>query len=122
MTLRLLGVMALVLTASVGAVSALSGVSPTRLLGLVAVGGVPPGANAVPHKGGAGGAVIPMYSDGWSDDSGIAIATDFEAPVPDPASLAEVAAARRGGAARGIARFEQELARLGHPRSDQEAL
>jgi hypothetical protein len=119
MAFRLLGVMTLALTASLGAVAALTGLSPTRLLDLVPVGG---GASARPKAGVADAPrAIPIYSDGWFDDSGMAIATDFEAAVTDPASLGQVGDARQDRGARGMARFEQELARLGRPRSDQEA-
>src|SRR5207244_2697531 len=62
-----------------------------------------------------------LASDGAVDDSGIFLAVAFEAPVTDPASLAQVGAARQGRAARGIARFEAELAKLGAPKSDRDA-
>ena len=97
MAFRLLGVMTLALTASLGAVAALTGLSPSRLLDLVPAGG----ASARPTKAGPAGVAdapraIPIYSDGWFDDSGIAIATDFEAPVTDPSSLAQVARCAKG--------------------------
>jgi hypothetical protein len=120
---RVLVVMVLALGVSLGAVAALTGSNPARLFGLVAAGGTTggPGARTGAGAGAVGRPAIPLYSDGWFDDSGIAIATDFEAPVTDPASLAEVSAARTDRAARGIGRFERELARIGRPRSDDES-
>jgi tetratricopeptide (TPR) repeat protein len=54
---------------------------------------------------------VPLYSDGWFDDSGFAIATQFEAPMSDPESLAEVGTARARRTARGIERLTSQLAR-----------
>ena len=91
MALRLLGVFALAVAASLGAVAALTGLSPRRLLELAVTGGNPartPGAGRSPARLGVGPAraataraPFPLYSDAWFDDSGIFLAVQFEAPV-----------------------------------------
>ncbi len=119
--LRFLCVLALILAASLGAVAALTGLGPGSLLELASGGGKPsgPGPGSVRR---AGPQDIPLYSDVWIDDSGIALAVEYEEAETDPASLAQVAAAREGRAARGIARLTEKLVRLGRPRSDGEAI
>ena len=122
---RLLGLLALVLAASLLGVAAISGLSPTRLLELASPKGSSPGAGAArtprPRaRAGAARETFPLYSDIWFDDSGMFLATDFEAPVMDPTSLAQVGASRQGRGERGIARIEAELTRLGQPQSERE--
>jgi hypothetical protein len=121
MAFRGLGVATFVLAASVAALAAITGQNPARLVGLLFAGGATKPPTRPQVAGSAGRAAIPLYGDGWFDDSGMAIATDFEEPVTDPASLVQVGAARKGRGMRGIARFEQELARLGTPRSEPDA-
>ena len=65
--------------------------------------------------------VVPLYSDVWFDDSGIFLATAFEVPVTDPTSLEQVGLARQGRGARGIATVSEELARLGTPKTVDDA-
>src|SRR5262245_21164635 len=117
MAFRMFGVVSLVLVASLGGVAALTGLSPAGLLGLVAPSRAAVRPVAWPAKAVPARPPVPTYSDGWLADSGMAIAADFEGPITDPTSLAQVGAERAGRAARGIATFEQELARLGRPRS-----
>ncbi len=121
LAVRLLAVLALVAAASLGAVAALSGLSPVRLLELATAARAAPRRGAVAERTSAAAKALPLYSDVWFDDSGIFLAVEFEAPVADPASLAQVSAARRGRAARGIARLEAELAPLGQPQTDRQA-
>src|SRR5262249_7096990 len=107
-SLRVSGVAALMAAILWGG-APLVGLGPRRPIGLVSRGGrSKPGLGRA--KAAADAAPIPIFGDGWFDDSGIAIATDFEAPVVDAASLAQVGAAREGRGRRGIARIEQELA------------
>src|SRR5262245_51085392 len=103
LAVRFLGVVVFVTAASLVAVAALTGLSPSALLGLVSAGSAASKPTARPPPAAPARQSVPLYSDGWLDDSGMAIATDFEAPVTDPASLVQVGAARTGRAARGIA-------------------
>jgi hypothetical protein len=118
MAFRILAVLVLIVVVSLGAIAALTGLSPAQLLALSGVGAAP----AAPRGGPAAAREeVALYSDVWVDDSGAALAFEFEAEVTDPTSLAQVGAARTGRAARAIARIEQELAGLGRPRNDREA-
>jgi hypothetical protein len=65
---------------------------------------------------------VPLYSDGWFDDSGFAVAKEFEAAVADPRELGQVGDARRGRGERGIAQLERMAAKLSARRSPQEAV
>ena len=114
---RFLAVAAFVLAAVLAGVAALAGMSPTRLLGLFADRRV----TVRPTRAAATPEVVPLYSDVWFDDSGIFLATAFEATVTDPGSLAQVGLARQGRGARGIATIGGELARIGTPRTDDDA-
>jgi len=116
---RVLSVMLVACLGTFGAVSALTGLSPTSLLSLMNV----KAAKAKPaSKTVAGREALPLYSDGWFDDSGMAIATDFEAPMSDPTSLAQVGESRKERVARGLSKFEGALSRLGNPKSEADAV
>src|SRR5262249_5859161 len=67
---RLLCVLALIVMASLGAVAALTGLGPRRLLELTPAGRGPSGQSPAPARR-AGPRDIPLYSDFWVDDSGI---------------------------------------------------
>ena len=114
-------VLALIAMASLGAVAALTGLGPRELLKLTSAGSPSPRPEFAPARR-TGERMLPLYSDVWIDDSGISLAVQFEEPQTDPTSLAQVAAARQGRAARGIARYSGRLAMIGRPRSDPEAL
>jgi tetratricopeptide (TPR) repeat protein len=120
-TFRFLCMLVLIVMASVGAVAALTGLGPKQLLALWLAGGAPARAGPAPARRPAA-QEIPLYSDVWIDDSGISLAVECEQTPTDPASLAQVAAARKGRGARGIARFTESLAQLGLPRTDREAM
>ncbi|HLH27915.1 MAG TPA: FG-GAP-like repeat-containing protein, partial [Acidimicrobiales bacterium] len=119
--LRLLGVLAVILTTSLGALAALTGLSPKRLLELAS----PREASRKPRPARARPAPaaeqLPLFSDVWVDESATLLATRCEQTETDPSSLAQVGAARRGRAERGIAWTREKLARLGPPKSDDEA-
>jgi tetratricopeptide (TPR) repeat protein len=121
-TVRLLGVLAVVVTTSLGAVAALTGLSPRRLLELASVGSAPPKPSPAPVRTSRARDEFPLYSDVWVDDSGIYLASRFEQTETDPTSLAQVAAARKGRGTRAIARTEERLKQIAQPKSDREAL
>src|SRR5689334_20063036 len=108
--LRFLCVIVLIVMASLGAVAALTGLSPRQFLALTPAGRASPGP--APARRSAAQA-IPLYSDVSVDDSGISLAVQYEQAESDPGSLAQVAAARKGRGERGIARLAEKLARLG---------
>ena len=123
--LWILGVMLVVVVASLAAVAALMETSPTKLVGLL----VDPKGTWTSNARSSGKSTVyaareemPLFSDSWLEDVGMLVATDFETPLTDPTSLAQVSAARRGRAVRGIAELEGQLARMGKPKSDDEAV
>ncbi len=120
--LRLAGVLAVVMATSLAVVSALTGLDPRQLIGLVSARGAAPRRIEPPARTSRGREEFPLYSDVWVDDSGTFFATRFEQAETDPTSLAQVGAARKGRAARGIARTEERLRELGRPKSDREAM
>ena len=122
--MRLLGVIGVIFSISLAAVAALTGTSPRQLLGFASVGASRPGSRPGPVSGRPSrpSEDFPLYSDVWIDDSATFLATRFEQPETDPASLAQVGAARIGRAARGIAKIEERLRQLGQPKSDREAM
>ena len=83
------------LVASLAAVAMLTGLSPTDLLKLMAAR---THAIRADHEACSRrcrrSRMVPLYSDVWYDDSGISTAIDFEAPVTDITSLAQVGAAQ----------------------------
>jgi len=122
MAFRFLGILALGTVASLGVTAALSGLSPAQLLDLAGARDGSASARARPAIAAHPAKPVPLYSDVWFDDSGVFLAIECETPVTDPASLDQVGAARRGRAARGIARIEADLRRLGRPKSDRDAM
>ena len=52
---------------------------------------------------------IPLYSEDWTDDSGLGIAMRYSRPITDPQSLEQVRTSDQGRGERGIARLSEEL-------------
>ena len=52
---------------------------------------------------------IPLYSEDWTDDSGLGIAMRYSRPITDPQSLEQVRTSDQGRGERGIARLGDEL-------------
>ena len=55
---------------------------------------------------------VPLFSDGWIDDSGYGLAVSFSASPADPTSLAEIGSSAASRGRRGITALEAQLAAL----------
>jgi hypothetical protein len=88
--------------------------------------GAPSGRAAVPGDlppAGEAGArpAIPLYSEGWVDDSGASEALTYSRPIADPQSLEQVRARGEGRADRGIDRLREVLAAVDRRTADGRA-
>src|SRR5262249_25467491 len=73
----------------------------------------PTGADrASPRDEGVPGPPVPLFSDGFVDDSRYSLALYYTAPIADRGSLEDVFAACRGRSERGIADLRAKLDRL----------
>ena len=68
---QILGVLGVVMATSLGAVAALSGLSPGQLIKLASMGNTPSKPSPAPARVSRVREEFPLYSDVWVNDSGI---------------------------------------------------